>query len=365
MDSVFIIILAAVCAALITFISTPLVRVFAYKINALDIPQDDRRMHKDTVPRLGGLAIFAGFIIATAAFCEISPTLITIWVGGLFIVAVGIVDDIKPVHFAAKFAVEICAALIAAVFGQTITFINFFGTYITLGAFEIPVTVLWIVALTNAINLIDGLDGLSCGISSICSLSLMICSIILLDSHEITLICAILAASCIGFLPFNSNPAKIFMGDTGALFLGYTLSLLSINGLFKTHAALSVLLPISIFGLPLFDTVFAFFRRIANGKSPFEGDRGHIHHKLIDAGFNVKQSVFILYAVSALLGLSAVLFTSEAWWKAGIIVIAGLGLFILNFICIKNAKTKYLTSIFKNGEAVIKSDKNETDEEKK
>lgn len=326
---------ALLFAALIAFTTTPAVRVFAYKIGAIDVPKDSRRMHKKPIPRLGGLAIFTGFICSTLAFCQYSPTLVAIWFGGMVIVCAGILDDVIGLHPLVKLAIQVLVALIAVSQGLTINFISFIGNMYPLGNFSIPITVLWIVGLTNAINLIDGLDGLSCGVSAICSLSLFLVTLIMADTTS-ALITAVLAGACLGFLPFNSNPAKIFMGDTGALFLGYTLSVLSVQGLFKFHTVVSFMIPLSIFGLPLFDTAFAFIRRILRGKNPFSADRGHIHHKLIDMGFNQKQSVYILYSICGILGISAIMFTNENLGKAAFIILIGLAIFVLNYFLLHN-----------------------------
>ncbi len=341
--SFFYLIAAALCAGLISFTTTPLARVFAFKVGAVDVPKDERRMHNKPIPRLGGLAIFLGFSVAALAFCDFTPTLLSIYFGGLVIVVVGVLDDIFRLNAWVKFIVEIAVAFIPISQGLSIEFINLFGEYVVFGVFEIPITVLWIVGLTNAINLIDGLDGLSCGISVICSLSLLLCSILVLDNFALTMLTAILASSCLGFLPFNSNPAKIFMGDTGALFLGYTLSVISISGLFKMHAVLSFMIPVSIFALPLFDTIFAFVRRIASGHSPFRPDRGHIHHRLIDIGFNQKQTVYILYSVCGILGISAVMFSISDSWKSGMILVIALLIFAFNYAVLKHPETRKLT----------------------
>lgn len=332
--------IAMVCAGLISFTMTPIVRVFAFKTGAIDVPKDERRMHNVPIPRLGGLAVFAGFSIASMVFCDMSPSLLALWFGGLIIVTLGALDDIFHLNSFVKLAVQIVVAIIPVSQGLTIKFINLFGQYIVLGSFEIPVTIIWIVGLTNAINLIDGLDGLSCGVSAICSLSLLLCTIMLGNNPQITIITGMLAGACLGFLPFNTNPAKIFIGDTGALFLGYTLSVLSLEGLFKTHTVLSFMIPLSIFGLPLFDTAFAIVRRILNGKSPFTADRGHIHHRLIDMGFNQKQSVGILYSVCGILGIAAVMFTMENLFKTGIIIVTGISIFFVNYYIVKNPVTR-------------------------
>lgn len=330
------IIAALVLAGLIAFTTTPAVSVLAYKIGAIDVPLDERRMHKKPTPRIGGLAIFAGFVVATLVFCDVTPELVAIYIGGLIIVAVGVIDDVFRINAWIKLAAQIGVALIAVSQGVVVEFINLFGTYITFGAWSIPITVLWIVGLTNAINLIDGLDGLACGVSAICSTSLLLV-MILKGEYFAAMLTAIVVGSCLGFLPFNSNPAKIFMGDTGAMFLGYTMAVISVSGVFKLHTVISFIVPLSIFGLPICDTAFAFIRRILHGKSPFSADRGHLHHRLIDMGFNQKQSVRILYAICAILGTSAIMFTEEHFTRAIIIIAAGLVIFLINFLIVRRS----------------------------
>lgn len=338
----FVLLVAAmICAALISFTSTPIARVLAFRMGALDVPRDNRRMHRTPIPRMGGLAVFFAFCVASAVFCEYNDTLLSIWFGGLLIVVLGMLDDTLNLNAWLKLVMQIVIALIPVSQGIVIDRIMIFGRYINFGAFAIPVTVFWIVALVNAINLIDGLDGLCSGIAAICSMSMLLVSIVLADNPASTAMTAVLAGSCLGFLPYNTNPAKIFLGDTGALFLGYSMAVLSIDGLFKLHAVLSFVIPVSIFGLPLFDTAFAFARRIAHGKSPFSADRGHIHHRLIDMGFNQKQTVGILYAICGILGISAVLFTIENLWKAAIVILVGFGIFIVDYFIVKNPKTRH------------------------
>ena len=330
---------AMLCAALISFATTPPVRVLAYKLKAIDIPLDNRRMHHVPIPRLGGLAIYLGFMITAFVFTDVSPLLLTLFLGGTLIVILGMLDDIFRLKALVKFIVQVGVAFIAVWQGITIERITLFGSTIEFGAWSIPITVFWIVGLTNAINLIDGLDGLSCGVSAISSFSLLLVTILMGEVTDSIMVTAILVGACIGFLPFNVNPAKIFMGDTGALFLGFTLSVISISGVLKVHTLVSFIIPLSIFALPLFDTTFAIFRRLIHGKSPFSPDRGHLHHRLIDMGLNQKQTVAVLYAICALLGLSAVLFTSEKLWRAGVVIAVGIVIFIINFALFRNPKT--------------------------
>jgi UDP-GlcNAc:undecaprenyl-phosphate GlcNAc-1-phosphate transferase len=293
-------------------------------------------MHKVPIPRIGGLAIFFAFAVTLLSFCEISPETTTLLVGGLLIVTLGTLDDIFRLNYFIKFLVQLAVALFAFSQGISITFINFFGTYIGFNSlWSGVVTVFWIIGITNAVNLIDGLDGLACGVSSICAASLL-CVTLIAGDYNSAMLTAVLLGGCLGFFPFNANPAKIFMGDSGALFLGYILSIISINGVFKTHAALSFLIPLSIFGLPLFETIFSFFRRIFNGKNPFAADGLHIHHRLIAFGMNQKQAVRMLYAICGILGISAVMLTEDKKLPALIIFTSGVAVFVIMYYIIQN-----------------------------
>jgi UDP-GlcNAc:undecaprenyl-phosphate GlcNAc-1-phosphate transferase len=356
---------AIICAGLLSFALTPAVRVLAFKINAVDTPKDGRRMHDHPIPRIGGLAIFIAFVVSMLIFCELSPTMLSLLVGGSILVVLGVVDDIKALNPWIKLIVQIFVGFIPVLFGVKIDFITLFGgAPIGLEQYhlDIPITVLWIVGLTNAVNLIDGLDGLACGVSAICCLS--ICAVTLINSEwQFALITAIMFGACIGFLPFNSNPAKIFMGDTGALFLGYTMAVLSVSGLFKIHAALSFLVPLSIFGLPIFDTFFAIVRRLIHGKSPFSADRGHLHHRLIDMGFGQKHSVRILYAICGILGIAAVMLSHPNLYRAAIVLLAAIIIFLINFVIFRNPQFRIHTGF--NDEAEANKQNKEEDKNEK
>jgi len=330
------------CAFLLAYTLTPPVRVLAFKIGAIDVPLDDRRMHTKPIPRVGGLAIFLAFTLTTMLFCEFNSTLLTVWVGGAAIVALGMLDDIFRLPAWSKLIVQLLVAAFAVWNGVTIDHINLGGQYVMLGGWSIPVSMLWIVGLTNAINFIDGLDGLACGISAISSVSMVL---VLLLSGEIgnAFVTGILAASCMGFLPFNANPARIFMGDTGALFLGYAMAVMSVQGVFKLHAVLAFLVPVAIFALPRGDTVFAVLRRVCACKSPFAADRGHLHHRLVDMGFTQRESVKILYAICAMFGLIAVFFTEAMFAEGRFIKTIGIAvlavvIFVINFIIMKSPR---------------------------
>lgn len=315
--------LAVLCAGLIAFTMTPPVRVLAFRIGAVDIPLDQRRMHKKPIPRIGGLAIFFGFTASTMIFCNPTKELFAIWLGGFVLVALGIFDDVFRLPAMLKFVVQIGAAVIAVVNGVVIDHISIGGNYVMFGVWRIPITILWIVGLTNAINLIDGLDGLACGVSAIASLTMLVVSLLVSDANiNVAVILAALCGGCLGFIPYNLNPAKIFMGDTGALLLGYVLATVSVIGMFKFYAIVTFVLPVLALAVPLSDTIFAFTRRILHGQSPFHADRGHFHHKLLDMGLSQKQAVAVLYAVSAILGLAAVLLTSTGIIRVVVAVIA-------------------------------------------
>ena len=320
--------IALLAALVISFLMTPVVRTFAYKVGAVDIPKDARRMHKVPIPRLGGLAIFFGFMFSVLMLGSVrgNGQLQSNLLGSVIIVVLGVVDDIMALPAMLKFVVQIAAALIPALNGvviQAFSNPNIFSQnlYWVLGPLSIPFTVLWIVAITNAVNLIDGLDGLANGVSAISATTMLVIAL-LASEAEVAIVTAALVGACVGFMPYNLNPAKLFMGDTGATFLGYILATMSIQGLFKFYAVVSFAVPFLILGLPIFDTAFAFIRRIAHGQSPMHADRGHIHHRLIDMGLNQKQAVATLYVISAMLGLSAVVLTTGGEQKAMLFFLA-------------------------------------------
>ena len=323
------IIAAFAVAAVLSYFFTPPVKNFAHKVGAIDVPKDARRMHKKPIPRLGGLAIYGGFLCSILIFGQLDETMLCVLLGAAIIVALGIFDDVLALGAKLKFVVQIVAAAIPVCIGDLqiglFTNLNPLSDtpFVHLGILAVPVTIIWIVGITNAVNLIDGLDGLAVGVSSIAAIT-MLAVALLTGNMPIAITMAALAGACIGFMPYNLNPAKIFMGDTGSTFLGYMLATVSIMGLFKFYAVISFAVPFLILGLPIFDTANAIIRRVAAGRSPMSPDRGHVHHKLIDMGFNQKQAVAILYAISATLGLTAVVLTSSGEVKAIVLLLAVL-----------------------------------------
>ena len=323
------IIAAFAVAAVLSYFFTPPVKNFAHKVGAIDVPKDARRMHKKPIPRLGGLAIYGGFLCSILIFGQLDETMLCVLLGAAIIVALGIFDDVLALGAKLKFVVQIVAAAIPVCIGDLqiglFTNLNPLSDtpFVHLGILAVPVTIIWIVGITNAVNLIDGLDGLAVGVSSIAAIT-MLAVALLTGNMPIAITMAALAGACIGFMPYNLNPAKIFMGDTGSTFLGCMLATVSIMGLFKFYAVISFAVPFLILGLPIFDTANAIIRRVAAGRSPMSPDRGHVHHKLIDMGFNQKQAVAILYAISATLGLTAVVLTSSGEVKAIVLLLAVL-----------------------------------------
>lgn len=322
-----------ITAFAVTFVLTPFVKKLAFKIGAVDVPKDERRMHKKPTALLGGLAIFCCFLVSALIFVPMDRAFRGILLGSIVIIVLGVFDDIYALSAKLKFIVQIGAAIIPVLCGVKVDiirvpeFIDAYG-YLDLGYFSVPLTILWIVGVTNALNLLDGLDGLACGVSSISAVTLL-CIALLVGEPGIAFATAALAGACFGFLPYNFNPAKLFMGDTGALFLGYMLSTLSVMGLFKGYAVISLAAPFLILGLPIFDTISAMVRRAKNHRPIMSPDRGHLHHRLVDAGLSQKQAVAVIYILCAVLCLAAVLliWTEAVSPMALLIVVIAFALF--------------------------------------
>ena len=325
-QDIWYVLLALVLAGMVAFASTPLVKALSVKMGAVDVPKDSRRMHNHPIPRMGGLAIFFGFVVSMLLFVPLSTEKKGMLLGAVIIVVLGILDDKYALPAVPKFVVQIAAALIAVAAGNRIDVLsnpNIFSANPVwqLGWLAYPVTVIWIVAITNSVNFIDGLDGLACGVSTISAATMLVIAL-LVSEQDVAVMMAALAGACIGFLPYNFNPAKIFMGDTGSTFLGFVMATVSVNGMFKQYTIISFAVPFLMLGLPIFDECFAVIRRLSRGQSPMAPDRGHVHHRLIDMGFSQKQAVGVLYVISAILGLSAVVLTAGGAQKAMVFLLA-------------------------------------------
>lgn len=319
-----------VFAFVVALMLTPIAIRLAKKYGFIDIPKDERRMHKKPIPVSGGIAMYAATMIGILLFIDINREIISLMIGSTIIVACGLIDDKTEMKPKTKLLFQVLASVIMVVGGSRVEFFtNPFPigeTVIFLGLLSIPITIFWIVGITNTVNLIDGLDGLAAGVSLICSVSLMIIANDF-GYTNVSIIAALLAGACLGFLPYNFNPAKIFMGDTGALFLGFMLSYISVEGIMKSAAALTIIVPVLILGVPVFDTTFAMVRRKLSGKKIMQADKGHLHHRLLALGLTQKQTVLILYAISVIFGLLAIV-VSEVDAKTGffisLLVIAGI-----------------------------------------
>ena len=328
--------IAFLLAFITTFVVTPHTMRLAKKVGAIDIP-NDRRVNKKPMPRLGGLAVIAGFVVSIIylfittsiegklnLFGEENYYLkmIGFFLGVLVLGLVCYIDDVKGVPSWVKLTAQIIASIIVVACGVRIENISIpftEGKIIMGDIFSYILTVCWIVGITNAINLIDGLDGLSSGVTLISCLSLLM--VFALNGSPLIAIVLItaLAGALVGFLPFNFSPAKTFIGDTGSNFMGFALAIISILGVAKTYTALVLIAPIIILAMPIFDTLFAIFRRLIKGKSikaVFKPDKGHLHHKLMAKGYTQKQAVLIMYGITAILGMFAVILLESGIWKA-------------------------------------------------
>jgi len=343
--------LSYVIAFIICFIAsillTPLVKKFAIKIGATDNP-NERKVHQKLMPRLGGLAIFISFIIGILILMPESPYMWSIIAGAIIIVITGFLDDMFEISAKWKLLGQIAAASVVIIGGVYVEFINlpFEGT-LQLGIFGIPLTLLWIVGITNAINLIDGLDGLAAGVSSI--ILLAITTIAIMDGNMFIIVLAsLLLASTVGFLFYNFHPAQIFMGDTGSLFLGFMIAVISLLG-FKSVTLFSLLIPIIILAVPISDTLFAIVRRMINKQPISAPDKAHLHHCLLNLGNSHRRTVLIIYGISAFFALSAVLLTQSTLWGALVIVILVLLVIelIAEFVGLVNTDYRPMLKIYK------------------
>lgn len=306
--------LALLMACVLAWVITPRIVKYSFAWGAVDLP-GPRKVHGQAMPRLGGMAIYIAFILPVILTVRPNHMIYGLLVGATLIMLVGVIDDIRCISPWAKLSGQIIAALSLIPFGVGISFVTnpFNGHIIGLGWWGIPVTLFWVVAVTNAINLIDGLDGLAGGVSCIAALTIAAVSWTqwkvfgAAGQQEVIILALILAAALVGFLRHNFYPARIFLGDSGAMLLGFTLAVMAVIGLTKSVAAVSILIPPVILGIPLLDVAFAVFRRYYQNRPIFQPDREHLHHQLLELGLSHRQAVLAIYGVSALLGLSAVI----------------------------------------------------------
>jgi len=322
-------------AGAVALAMSPVAIKIAYKIGALDIPKDGRRMHSKPMPRFGGLAIFAGATAALAVFLSGDPRIQGIMIGGVMIYLLGIVDDLRGMPAKVKLLGQILCAAVVCAFDVRIMFMtNHFGGLFGqehvffAGALSWIFTIIWIVGITNTINLIDGLDGLAAGVSAIASLCIAYTEYI--HGYYLgTLGMLAIAGAALGFLPFNFHPAKIFMGDGGSMFLGFMLASMAVVQPAKGATIVAVIIPVLVLGLPIFDTAFAILRRLINHKPIMEADKGHLHHRIMAIGMGQSRSVMMLYGISAIMGVAAVLFSRDLFVEtAGLTAVAAMLVYI-------------------------------------
>lgn len=351
METIIICIAIFIFALLISYFMVPVSIKFANKYGIIDNPKkDDRRVHKIPTPRVGGIAIVSGIIISLIVYYLITfytkeivdKRFLGYILGAVLIVGMGFVDDLKNLRPLYKFLIQLLAGMVIYVFGISIAGIKIPFIYpemIDFGIWSFPITLIWVLGVTNAVNLIDGLDGLAAGISAIASTSLLVIFIINGAPTEAMIIGIALVGSTLGFLPYNFNPAKTFMGDTGSNFLGYTLATISIMGMAKGYTALAIAAPLIVVGVPVFDMIFAIIRRLVHHQKITAPDKGHIHHRLLRHGFSQKQAVLILYLVTSILGIVAVTLVSGKFIQGLFCVIIVLLVCIIGYI-VSNIKQR-------------------------
>ncbi|WP_423799684.1 glycosyltransferase family 4 protein [Neobacillus sp. SAB-20_R2A] len=318
--------LTLIICFVVSVLLTPIIKKIALLIGATDQP-NQRKVHQSIMPRLGGLAIFISFIVGIVLLRPENQASIAILIGSFIIIVTGLLDDMIELSARYKLIGQIAAACSVIFLGDLkVVFINLpFGGVLEFGFLSIPLTLLWIVGITNAINLIDGLDGLAAGVSSIALITISGMAILQGNIYVVT-VGLIVLTSTLGFLIYNFHPASIFMGDTGALFLGFIISVLSLLG-FKNVTFISFVIPVIILGVPISDTFFAILRRIIHKKPLGAPDKQHLHHCMLRMGYSHRQTVLLIYAMSAFFGLVAVIY-SQARIGGALFLIALIVLFI-------------------------------------
>lgn len=308
-------------AMIVSLLLVPWIGKLAIKIGAVDKP-NARKVHTTLMPRMGGLAIYISFFTVVFLTQTITKEIIGLFLGGTVLIAVGIWDDRKDIPAKIKLVGQILAAVIVVAFGVRVEFMS---NPLTNGAFHldifsIPVTIIWIVGIINAVNLIDGLDGLAAGTSIIAAVTMALVGYSSGQNHMMAL-ALILAGATLGFLRYNFHPAKIFMGDTGSMFLGYILSVLAIMGVAKSVTFISLVTPILVLGIPIFDTFFAIVRRTIKKQPIFAPDKEHLHHCLLNMGLSHRNTVLVIYGINIVLAGSGLLMSVVTTTQAMILLV--------------------------------------------
>ncbi len=358
---------AALLSILVAFVTTPLSIQLAHKIGVIDKPSDSRRVHKKPIPRFGGMAIFLGSMAGLLIPAGMNTKIKIAILGGIMMYLLGVVDDILDIKPIQKFVSQFLIATAVYSMGIRITFIsNYFGVpttdvnanVILSSGLGYLITILWIIGITNAVNLMDGLDGLAAGSVAIMALSLAYIAYIhgtRIGSITVCIALVAVAGGCLGFLPYNFAPAKTFMGDGGALYLGYMIAVLSVISPLKRATFVSAIIPILTLAVPIFDTLLAMVRRTLKHESIMSADKGHLHHHLMAAGFGQRRSVLVIYGIVGIMGIVSVLISRELYKDA--FFLSMIALLYLCIIIIPRKPKK------KNLKAIITQDVNELERE--
>ncbi|EKU48519.1 glycosyltransferase family 4 protein [Staphylococcus massiliensis] len=301
-----------VLSMIVSLILTPIIIIFSKKMNILDRP-NIRKVHTEPISMLGGTVILLAFLIGIWFAHPVEEEIKPLVIGSVLIYLLGLIDDLFDLKPIIKLIGQILVALVVVYYGITIDFISLpIGPTIHFGYFSIPFTIFWIVAISNAINLIDGLDGLAAGVSAIALITIGFIAILQVNIF-IMMICSVLLGSLLGFLCFNFHPAKIFLGDSGALLIGYIIGFVSLLG-FKNITLISLFFPVVILAVPFIDTLFAMVRRVKKGQSIMQADKSHLHHRLLDLGYSHRQTVILIYSIAILFSIaSIILYLSQPW----------------------------------------------------
>lgn len=308
----------------------PFVIKLAFRIGAVDVPRE-RHIHSKEMPKLGGLAIFFGFLLGYMFFGTPNIQIISILIGGFIILLMGIVDDITELSSKTQFLFQIIAACIVVFYGQIVlTDVSAFGIYLEFGILSYPITILFIVGCINCLNLIDGLDGLSGGISSIYFLTMGIIAFLQGRAGLDFYLCFIMLGSTLGFLLHNFHPAKIFAGNSGSMFLGFIIACIALLG-FKNVTITSLVIPLLVLAIPILDTLFAIIRRIINGENITKADKFHIHHQFLNRHFTQTQTVLIIYFIDALFASASIIYITK-YKNLGYIIYGVLLVIVILFV---------------------------------
>lgn len=329
---------------LFVYLMVPIVKKIANHVNALDIP-NERKVHKSPIPRLGGLAIYAGFLFGYMIFGTHTDVMNSILIGSFIIIITGILDDIKPLNAKIKLLGQLAATLVVVFYGNILlSSVSAFGIYANFGIFSYPITIIFILAFINCMNLIDGLDGLAAGISSIFFLTVGSIAIFKSNQGLDFILCFIMLGSCLGFLKYNYHPASIFMGDTGSMFLGFIISVIALLG-FKNVTMTSIIIPFTILAVPFLDTIFAIIRRYLKNESITKPDKFHIHHQLLNMNFSHKKTVFIICFIDSLFAITSIVYVLINR-QLGYIMYGMLMILVLIFVLNTNVVVEHKKHLF-------------------